>query len=178
VETNSAKTSDIGKIIFINGTSSAGKTTLARRLQKAIKEPFCYYASDQLADGGFRAPLEFDEEPNERERFFDGFHRSIVAFAMAGNNLIVEHIVEQRRWHSQLLDLLRPFDTFWVGLRAPLHVLESREIVRGDREVGEAKHHLATHDYCRYDLVLDGTDAVDSNVVKLLAAWHARPPLM
>ncbi len=52
-----------GGIILLNGTSSAGKTTLARALQPGLGEPFCYYASDQLADAGFRS-----RSPPERRR--------------------------------------------------------------------------------------------------------------
>ncbi|MBD9593822.1 hypothetical protein IB277_12205 [Ensifer sp. ENS07] len=86
-----------GRIIFLNGTSSAGKSTLAKALREILPEPFCYYASDQLADAGFRV-LRRGMHPGmrgERARFFDGFHRSIAAFAEAGNDLIVEHIVEE-----------------------------------------------------------------------------------
>jgi DNA helicase TIP49 (TBP-interacting protein) len=43
-----------GRIIFLNGTSSSGKTTLATSLREALDAPFCFYASDQLADAGFR----------------------------------------------------------------------------------------------------------------------------
>ncbi len=43
-----------GRIVLLNGTSSAGKTTLATALRPALGPEFCYYASDQLADAGFR----------------------------------------------------------------------------------------------------------------------------
>ena len=42
-----------GRIILLNGTSSAGKTTLARTLRTKLPPDFCYYASDQLADASF-----------------------------------------------------------------------------------------------------------------------------
>ena len=87
-----------GRIIFLNGTSSAGKSTLAKALRTALQEPFCYYASDQLADAGFRTIKHRNRDfgaQGERARFFDGFHRSIVGFAEAGNDLLVEHIVEE-----------------------------------------------------------------------------------
>jgi len=38
-----------GKIIFLNGTSSSGKTSLARALQRELEEPFLYYSSDTFA---------------------------------------------------------------------------------------------------------------------------------
>ena len=35
-----------GKIIFLNGVSSSGKTTLAKSLQERLTEPFFWLASD------------------------------------------------------------------------------------------------------------------------------------
>jgi chloramphenicol 3-O phosphotransferase len=162
------------RIIFINGTSSSGKTTIARELQKRILEPFCYYASDQLADQGFRPRTGLASPPSERQRFFDGFHRSIAAFGEAGNDLIVEHIVEEQSWADDLTRLLSPFDVFWVGVHAPVEELDRREEARGDRRPGEARFHLKTHLYLRYDLGVDSTRPLDSVLEQILSAWRAR----
>jgi chloramphenicol 3-O phosphotransferase len=167
-----------GRIILLNGTSSAGKSTLAKALQAALP-PFCYYASDQLADAGFRTPIRSRADtpglPTERDRFFDGFHRSIPAFAAAGNDMVIEHIVEEPSWATQLQHLLAPFDVFWVGVHAPLAELERRERERGNRTVGEASYHLKTHTYCQYDLEVDTTEAQEANVNTIINAWNSRP---
>ncbi|MDQ0473516.1 phosphotransferase-like protein [Labrys wisconsinensis] len=167
-----------GRIILLNGTSSSGKSTLAKALRAALVEPFCYYASDQLADGGFRAIKQKVLDAclsDERARFFDGFHRSIVSFAEAGNDILVEHIVEEASWAQQLQALFAPLDTFWVGVHAPLAEMERRERERGDRTIGEALYHLKTHDYCRYDIEVDTTKPSDSVVSSIIEAWRARP---
>ena len=41
----------LGNVIFLNGCSSAGKTTLALELQKLSKEHYQYIALDQFRDG-------------------------------------------------------------------------------------------------------------------------------
>lgn len=160
----------MARIIFLNGTSSAGKSTLARQLRERLQEPFCYYASDQLADAGFRPEARSHEE---RERFFDGFHRSIAAFADAGNHMVVEHIVETEAWGNDLRELLAKHDVLWVGVHAPMHELERRERERGDRKIGEAAFHLKTHRFCRYDLEVDST-APDGQAVEAIIACMAR----
>lgn len=168
-----------GRIIFLNGTSSSGKSTLAKTLRATLVEPFCYYASDQLAESGFRAIKQKARDAglrDERARFFDGFHRSIVSFAEAGNDMLVEHIVEEASWAKQLQDLCAHLDTFWVGVHAPLEEIERRERERGDRAIGEARYHLKTHDYCRYDIEVDTTSSNDSVVASIIAAWRARLP--
>lgn len=168
-----------GRIILLNGTSSSGKSTLAKALRQAMPEPFCYFASDQLADAGFR-PLKQKVRHvgslNERARFFDGFHRSIAAFAAAGNDLIVEHIVEEASWWQQLQELWSPFDTFWVGVHAPFAEIERREQQRGDRSIGEARYHLKTHDHCRYHVEVDTGGPLETAVSEIETAWRNRLP--
>ena len=53
-----------GKILFLNGTSSAGKTTLSKGLQQALPECWRHVALDQFRDGlpdkyrGLNAPAD------------------------------------------------------------------------------------------------------------------------
>jgi len=162
-----------GRIILLNGTSSAGKSTLAKALRVRLEPQFHYYSSDQLADAGFR-PLDKDVRFNYRESFFEGFHRSIPAFAEAGLDLLVEHIVECQRWADDLKLLLSPFDVFWVGVHAPVAEIERRERLRGNRQIGEGVYHLKTHDFCRYDVEIDTMQPLEQNVATIVAAWRSR----
>ena len=43
--------SDFGRVILLNGTSSAGKTTVARMIQQLRPEPIQHIALDQFRDG-------------------------------------------------------------------------------------------------------------------------------
>lgn len=169
-----------GKIIFLNGASSAGKSTLARALQARAPLPFWHYSIDHLQAGGVlpRERIEGGDFAwaSLRQTFFEGFHRSITAFAEAGNHLLVEHIVEERAWMERLQRLLEPHDVFYVGLHCPLDELERRERARGDRRLGEARADLAvTHGLCRYDFELSTTGPVADQAEAVLAAWAARP---
>lgn len=163
-----------GRIFILNGTSSAGKTTLARALRPKLPVTFCYYASDQLADEGFR-PVEPAARAAGREMFFDGFHRSIPAMASAGLDLLVEHIVEEQKWANELAASLAGLDVFWIGVHAPADVMTAREVARGNRMIGEAAYHLKTHGFCRYDLEVDTTRPVDELTSHIAIAWNERP---
>jgi chloramphenicol 3-O phosphotransferase len=167
-----------GKIILINGASSAGKSTLARSLQQ-VREPFLHLSFDHLRESN-ALPMarirngELDW-PRMRPAVFDGFHRCLPAFARAGNNLIVDHIIEQEQWLADLVELLAPFDVFFVGVHCPLPELERRERDRGDRRIGEARRDFhAVHHFAEYDLDIDATQPVADNVARLITAWHAR----
>ena len=162
------------RIIMLNGTSSSGKTTLARALRAKLPATFCYYASDQLADAGFR-PMGPAARSAGREMFFDAFHRSIPAMAAAGLDLLIEHIVEEQQWADDLTALLAGLDVFWVGVHAPVEVMTAREIARGNRTIGEAAYHLKTHTFCRYGCEVDTTHPVDETTSWIVTAWDERP---
>jgi chloramphenicol 3-O phosphotransferase len=168
-----------GKIILLNGASSAGKSTLARGLQAALPEPFWHYSIDHLIAANI-LPHERVKQGDFtwrdlRPSFFDGFHRSIPAFAEAGNNLIVEHIVETREWMDRLLHLLGPLDVFFVGVHCPLPELERRERERGDRPIGDARIDFEiTHTFGIYDFEVNSTQPLKENVRAVIAAWQAR----
>lgn len=163
----------LGRIILLNGTSSSGKSTLASSLCSALEPGFHYYASDQLADAGFR-PTDPGVRFAWRESFFHGFHTSVAAFAGAGLDLLVEHIVETQSWRDDLARILAPFDVFWVGVHAPLAEMLRREQARGDRDIGEALEHLKTHSFCRYDMEVDTTSPMESNVEAIVRQWSRR----
>ena len=168
-----------GKIILLNGASSSGKSSIARALQGITDEPFWHFSIDHLRDAGV-LPLERFRRGEfrwlaHRAAFFDGFHRSLPALAGAGNNLIVEHIVETPAWMRQIVELLEGFDIFFVGVHCPLDELERREVARGDRPIGDARRDFETiHGHAIYDLELDALRAPNVNARALLHAWRAR----
>ena len=168
-----------GKIILLNGASSAGKSTLARGLQARLDEPLWNFSIDHLKAGHVLpdARIESGEFPwsSLREPFFQGFHRCVPALAEAGNNVVVEHIVETKQWMDGLLRLLGSLDVFFVGVHCPLPELARRERERGDRRIGDAKRdYETTHSLCTYDFEVDTTIAPDRNVEAVIAAWRKR----
>jgi chloramphenicol 3-O phosphotransferase len=174
-----------GRIILLNGASSSGKSTLARGLQDALDSPFLHLASDQLVDAGLLPPRRDPEGPfawwdEVRPRFFSGFHRCLPAFASAGNDLIVEHIIEFAAWREELAELLAGFDVFLIGVHCDLSELDRRERQRGDRRIGEGRDHVEVdliHQFGTYDFEIDTTGrAAPELVQRCHEAWLRRPP--
>ena len=170
-----------GKILLINGASSAGKSTLARSLQQQLHEPFLHLSFDHLRESNTVPMARIRNGELDwalmRPAVFDGFHRSLPAFAIAGNNLIVDHIIEQDDWMADLVQLLAPFDVFFVGVHCPLPELERRARHRGDRRIGEARTDFhAMHRFTTYDFDIDTTQPTERNVARLISAWQVRSP--
>ena len=168
-----------GKIILINGASSSGKSTLCRALQARLEDPFWHFSIDHFRDAGV-LPMRRIEAgdfswSDMRAAFFEGFHHCLPALAQAGNHLIVEHIVETSAWMSRLVQFLEPFDVFFVGLHCPVTELEKRELHRGDRRPGEARHdHAVVHTFGIYDVEINSMRPLEDNVNEVLRTWQAR----
>ena len=131
-----------GRIIFLNGASSSGTSTLAKAMQEPLPEPFPHVSPDHLGVSGM-LPAQCDPDgpfgwwQQMRPRFFDGFHRCLPALAVEGNDLIVEHIIEFGAWREYLATLLDGPDVFLVGVHCDLAEIDRRERDRGDRRTAE-----------------------------------------
>jgi chloramphenicol 3-O phosphotransferase len=109
-----------------------------------------------------------------RKPFFDGYHASLGAYAAAGNNLIIEHILDTAGWQGSLAEMFAPFDVFFVAVHCPVEELRRREEARGDRPAGSAEQDFLTiHRDRAYDLEVDSLDGVDANIEKILDGWRA-----
>ena len=164
---------------MINGASSAGKTTLCRALRDELPEPFLHFSLDFFlfdADVLPRTPQgQVRDWPRIRPQIFEGFYRCLPALLGAGNNLVVDLIIENVEQRDCLRELLAPHDVYLVGLRCPLAELERREAARGDRNVGDARRDARTvHTFVPYDLEIDCGAALAANVAQVTAGWLAR----
>lgn len=166
-------------IIFLHGASSSGKSTLARALQSALPLPFWHISIDHLRDSGV-LPLaryksgEFDWSEG-KERFFNGYHASLAAYAQAGNHLILEHILDREGWFEGLVQRFAPFRVFFIGLHCPADELVARERARGDRPIGSALQDFHNiHSGLSYDLELNSLDGVEKNVQRILDTWQGQ----
>ncbi|MCY3820138.1 MAG: AAA family ATPase [Gammaproteobacteria bacterium] len=191
-----------GKIILLNGSSSAGKTTIARMMQQLYREPWQHIALDQFRDGmsgrfrglnsppgdsGARGlnvvPVERDGEPVTEIRFGDvgrrvlrGMRRSIAAFAREGNHVIVDDLMFEESFLLDYLDVLKGLDVTFAGIRCDLEVVNAREASRPGRFPGTATFHFhAVHAHCIYDVEVDTTDSTPRQCAQQIMRAADRP---
>ncbi|MEM6305050.1 MAG: chloramphenicol phosphotransferase [Pseudomonadota bacterium] len=167
-----------GQIIILHGPSSSGKSTLAKAIQGVVELPFWHISIDHLRDSGVLPSERIAHGDflwsDMRHPFFDGFHVSLAAYAKAGNNLIVEHILDTPEWVPQLKNLLAPFDVFFVGVHCELGELKARERARGDRPLGSAEQDFhEVHAGRVYDIEVSGQAASQETAQAILECWRS-----
>ncbi|AUG76059.1 chloramphenicol phosphotransferase [Kitasatospora sp. MMS16-BH015] len=171
-----------GRIIFLNGTSSSGKSTLAVELLRTLDELYFHLAVDGFnAMGARRADLMEGERLDlALRRMRRGFHRSIAAMAAGGNNVVVDHVLSEPWRLADCLEVLAGYEVLFVGVHCPLPELRRRERDRGDRGLGIAERQYGVvHAHGHYDLEVDtfaeGTEECARAIRAHLAARPAGP---
>jgi chloramphenicol 3-O phosphotransferase len=110
----------------------------------------------------------------------DGMAPAVRALVDAGNAVIFDHVLHDRRMYQSLLTSFHGLDVFTVGVVCPVDILEAREASRGDRVLGRARGLVdVVHQFCEYDVVVDtGKDNPQScigQVMEALTLHHPRP---
>ncbi|MVN85464.1 AAA family ATPase [Deinococcus sp. HMF7620] len=166
-------------LILVNGASSAGKSTLCRALRDALPGAFLHFSLDFFMFDAQVLPRTPEGRLRDwatlRPRVFEGFHRCLPALLTAGNDLVVDYIIETPEMWAEFCTQLAEFDVFLVGVQCSVEELERREIARGDRGLGDARRDAETvHTFTAYDLTLDCTIPLAQNVARVSQAWQDR----
>ena len=175
------------QVIVLNGIGSVGKTSTAKALQAIASKPFLHVAMDAFLDmlpqtmlahpdGLLFEPSQEDGRPVMAiksgpvlERTMRGMRHAVAAMAGQGNHLIVDEVMIEARIAAEYRHLLRDCDLRLVGLVAPLDVLETRERLRGDREIGLARWQFGhVHRDMVYDLEVDTAAAGPAECARLI----------
>jgi chloramphenicol 3-O phosphotransferase len=162
-----------GKIIFLNGVSSSGKSTLSKGLVKKLPDYFHFSLDD------FDCIIEKMED-REREHLIPVpteyfYHRAISMFSDKGVNLILDHILHDEFTTKDCFEVLRDYPILFVGVHCPLEELERREEARGDRILGQARSQLQfVHQQNEsYDIEVDtfneSLEVCSDRIIELLA---------
>lgn len=145
-----------GQVILLNGSSSSGKSTIARQLLTDLETPWFHMGVDMF--GAMRSECrthELDaagvEEVLRRTRA--GFHRAVAGMAQAGNDIVMDHVLSESWRLDDLLTVMAGIDVVFVGVHCSVDELERRENLRGDRPIGTARSQVShVHSHRTYDL--------------------------
>ena len=169
-----------GKIIILNGTSSAGKSSIARELQASMAGYTLHTGIDHfaqslpegflvLSDGVTPAAVEgllwvtTDEGKRVTEfrlgpkavQFKEAMYRSAKVIAATGFNVIIDDVIMDRRVLQRIGQLLAG-EAYFIGVRCPKEEAIRREVARGNRMPGLVETQFeVVHRHGHYDLECD-----------------------
>ncbi len=184
-----------GRVVILNGTSSAGKTSVARRFQAAEADAGRCWLSIGIDDFNDKLPFPWmragDHDGAHSDdgvqfvptvdgivvrtgpvgrRWYAAYRRSVAACARAGVDVLVDDVVYDADAARDWFDALDGLDVTWVAVHCAIDVAEAREQARGDRLRGVARGMASVvHAHVRYDVELDATSATPDELAARLA---------
>jgi len=175
-------------IIFINGTSSSGKTSLVKLLQKKLPEPYLDMGIDKfiwMLPGRYLDRPLWDDVLGKAVQsgplgrsLFSGMHHAITAAASRGNNILADHVFVEKAWVGECATLFAGTNAYLIGLYCPLEVLVQREKDRKDRTLGQAKmQYDIIHKFTQYDLELDTSKLTTEECAEQVIERLKKPPV-
>ena len=135
-----------GRILFLNGVTSSGKTSIVEALQER-DEPFFYVVANDL----------FQEMVGERflredywkylsEVIFLMYHTAKL-YSDMGKNVLIDGILVEREelkpHYAQLREILKDNPLDIVEVYCPLEICRQRNITRGDRYESQSEEQHA-----------------------------------
>jgi chloramphenicol 3-O phosphotransferase len=188
------------QVIFVNGASSAGKTSLIEALQeratvpylhvgldhcfdtvpaplgskgRARAEGFAYRKSVSSSDGLLRTEIAYGETGAAIMR---AYRRSLVTLLEQGCRLAIDELLLGAEIGADYVRLLEPFDTQYVLMTAGAECLEARCVARGySAGFGRWSMSAGPNLPRPYDSQLDSqADDSERLAARLMATWASR----
>lgn len=151
----------MSKLVVLNGTSSSGKTTVARAFQDAAPSVYLNFSIDSILSALPPSVLAriVTGLPLTDVRLADlirAFYACTRELLRMGHDLVIDHAVTARYHAEGLLAACEGHETLIVRVDCPITVIRDREAARGDRLLGVADQQFASIDaWLEYDLVVD-----------------------
>lgn len=181
------------QVVYLNGPSSVGKSTLARALQEKLPTYFLHIGIDRIIGmmplktndwEGDKGPLDGFYWKEESDlaghriltlqqgdfaaKIISTYHAIVLTLLQEEHSVIIDDVAFGQADVEIWQELLAPYKVLWVGLSAPIEILEAREIER-KRPLGSTRaQYLQVHDGVKYDLMLDSSKYSTSDIVQII----------
>jgi chloramphenicol 3-O phosphotransferase len=187
-----------GRAVILNGTASAGKTSLAAAIKMAASTMWVVVAQDDFARNliprfvGLTEAAQLPVAPSDGftfvrsgdgtttvdvgpvgRRLLRGYRQAVAALARAGNDVLVDEAKFDDDGLAQWQEALDGLEVTWVRVDCDLTICDARERARSDRVLlrGLARGlHERVHAGVPYDIVVWTTDASPEHCAEAVLA--------
>lgn len=174
-----------GLIVLMNGTSSAGKTSISTELINQNEILFHHLSVDDF----FNNFNEFVDHkfPNlEPTRVVDNhvvaeiildpinsvYYSTVKLFSEMGLNVIVDTVIDNDKRFNECLDVFYNQPTLFIGVLCSREELIRREQARGDRERGLAESQFdKVYSFNEYDIEVNTEDLNPSECAEKILSF-------
>ena len=148
-----------GRIIFLNGVTSAGKTSIVEALQEREDVFFYVVANDLFQEMVGEKYLQENYWKYLSEVIIMMYHTAKL-YSDRGKNVLIDGILVEREeikpHYKQLLEIMKDNPLDIVEVYCPLEICRQRNIIRGDRyETQSQEQHDLMAENIRYSLRVD-----------------------
>jgi chloramphenicol 3-O phosphotransferase len=169
-----------GIILLLNGTSSAGKTSLAKALQASLPQQYLHVQLNALRDmepAGYFSREQASSGALRVAALCRAMHATVAEFATHGQNVIFDHVLSDEAWHYLFEDFTEQ-RLYLIGVHCSIEALVRRGRSRGDREQGLAQSQVGQiHENREYEFSVDTSRSPPSECANALAVWLQQDPV-
>ena len=130
-----------GMILFLNGVTSTGKTTLAKAIQEKANVNFYTFSNDTFQQMISPKFLKQDYCKYLSEAIIQAYHTTKL-MSDNGINIVFDgmllDIEELKPHYKRLKTILKNSPLKMIEVTCPLEICRQRNILRGDREVNQS----------------------------------------
>lgn len=187
-------------IILLNGTSSAGKTSIAQKLQEKWNGPLWYTGLDAFL---ISIPRRYDEDGSCAEqgyKFVHGndnqgrptcgykigpvgralthaWHASLKTLSEQGVSMVIDEVLFSEHEFQDYIQQFQGARVYFIAIKPPVEVVEMRERARGDRQIGLARGlYEVTYSNKIYDLEIDSSKMSPEDAANLILTFIKEHP--
>lgn len=171
-----------GRLIVLNGTSSAGKTSIINDFVSIAPELYLKLGIDNalnfLPKHYFDQPLwnEVMGKSNQAgplgDQLMAGMNQAIKGLLDSGFNVIADHVIIEDGWYQDIQNTFKDYEFYLVGIFCPREVIAKREIERKNRTLGSAELQFdVVHKNKNYSLTLDSSQASPKESAQKILAF-------
>ena len=182
-----------GKIIFLNGVTSAGKTTISKAIQELADVQFYHVSNDMFGGllGEMLHPEKYVSEAGSESKAGDKYMAEQIVLLYhftktlieQGTNVVVDGMLIESVGFTEyygksnydiMRHVLKDCDVFLVEIFCPLEECRRRNIARGDRGENQSQiQHDIMNKNIEYDFFVDTSiDDADECAKKILGKLY------